>query len=90
LDSVAHREDSAKFNDKEAQTAFLKAIQVTNISRFDDRNIKEYLTLEKGGEHGAGKVLHLKYQATNKLAGELQLLLDVDISKALTGTGTGD
>ena len=90
MDSVAHREGSAKYSDKEAQDAFMKALQVTNISRFNERNIKDSLILEKGGERSAGKVLHLKYQATNTLVGELQLLLNVDISKPLSGAGTGD
>ena len=90
MESVANREGSAKFSEKEAQNAFLKAIAITNIQRFDENNIKDFLVVEKAKERGATNSLHLKYQATNKLAGELQLLLVVDATMPLAGASTGE
>ena len=90
MESVVNREGSAKFTAKEAQDAFLRGIGITNIQRFSGKNIKDFLVLEKAKERNTPNVLHLKYQATNKLAGELQLLLMVDISMPLAKAGTGD
>ena len=90
MESVANREGSAKFSEKEAQNAFLKAIGITNIQRFSEKNLKDYMTLEKAKERNSPNVLHLKYQATNKLAGELQLLLAVDVTVPLAGASTGE
>ena len=90
MESVVNREGSSKFTAKEAQDAFLRGIGITNIQRFNEKNLKDYLILEKSKEKNAPNVLHLKYQATNKLVADLQLLLMVDISMPLTKGGTGD
>ncbi|MBF8268968.1 MAG: hypothetical protein HW386_677 [Gammaproteobacteria bacterium] len=90
MESVVNREGSSKFTAKEAQDAFLRGIGITNIQRFNEKNLKDYLILEKSKEKNAPNVLHLKYQATNKLVADLQLLLMVDISMPLAKGGTGD
>jgi hypothetical protein len=89
VESVANREGSGKFNDREAQDAFMKAISITNITRFSEKTIKDYLVLEKATERSAPKVLHLRYQAIGPLVADLKLLLDVDISRPLQGASTG-
>ena len=66
----------------------MKAISITNIERFSDKNIKTFLTIEKPAKHGDPKLLHMSYQATNKLFGELQLLLIVDESIPMTAQDT--
>jgi len=90
MESVANREGSSKFSSKQVHRAFMRAINVTNIDRFTDSNIKEFLLVEKAKKRGDPKVMHLNYQATNKLAGGLQLLLMVDESVLLTKAGTGE
>lgn len=89
MESVANREGAVNYTDREAHSSFLNAISITNIERFNQKNIKDFLVVEKPKERGAPKVLHLKYQATNKLIGDLQLLLDVDVSMPLSGAATG-
>ena len=78
MQSVANREGSSKFTEREAAKNFLKGIQITNIDRFDDQNVEEYVKVEKSKEKGKPNLLHVKYSATNNLAGGLKLLLDVD------------
>ena len=85
LQSVSNREGSSKFSAKEAQKMFLKGIQITNIERFSDQNVKDYVTLEKPKEGSGPNILRVKYDATNKLAGGLELLLHVDESVPLKG-----
>ena len=90
MQSVANREGSSKFSEREAQKMFMRGIQITNIERFNDNNVKDYVTLEKSESSGGPKILHVKYDATNKLAGGLELLLHVDESVPLTGATTGE
>ena len=90
LQSVANREGSSKFSAKEAQKMFLRGIQITNIDRFSDQNVKDYVTLEKPKEGSGPQILRIKYDATNKLAGGLELLLHVNEAVALTGPTTGE
>lgn len=90
MDSVANRQGSSNFSEREAQRMFMRGIQITNIERFNDRNVDDYVKLEKSTERGGPKILHVKYDATNKLAGGLELLLHVDESVPLTGPTTGE
>ena len=90
LQSVSNREGSSKFTEREAQKMFLKGIQITNIERFNDHNVKDYVTLEKPKSGSGPKILRVKYDATNKLAGGLELLLHVNESVPLTGPTTGE
>lgn len=90
MQSVANREGSTKFSSREAQKMFMKGIQITNIERFTDNNVKDYVTLEKPQNSGDPKMLHVKYDATNKLVAGLELLLHVDESVPLTGPTTGE
>lgn len=89
MQSVAHNEGSKKYTEREAQREFMKSISITNIERFGDRTIKNYLTLEKPKD-GGPKILHMKYNATNELAAGLYLLLKVDLKVPLTTAGTGE
>lgn len=90
MQSVAHNEGSQKYSERDAQKAFMKSISITNIERFGDRTIKNYLTLDKPEDGSGPKILHMKYDATNELAGGLYLLLKVDLKVPLTTAGTGE
>ena len=90
LESVANRDGSSKFTEKEAQKYFMNGIAITNIERFTDKNVGDYVTLEKPNSGKGPKVLRVKYDATNKLAAGLELLLHVDESIPLAHAGTGE
>ena len=92
LETVSKLVDSTKFREPQVHQAFLKSISATtNIGRFNKSNIKDFLVLENPEKKGTPKVMHLNYQATNDLAGGLQLLLNIDVKMPLGGGGeTGD
>lgn len=90
MEAVAKRENSPKMSETDVRKAFMRAIAVTNIQRFSDKNIKDFLEVERPANRGDPKMMIMKYDATNKLFGELQLLLNVDAKVALTGPDTGE
>ena len=92
LESVSNQADSVKFREAQVHQAFLRSLSATtNINRFNKNNIKDYLVLDNPDKRGDPKIMHLSYQATNDLAGGLQLLLNIDEKIPLGGGGeTGD
>ena len=47
LNATASRPNAVTFTNREAGKAFLKSLAVTNISRFNNKNIKESLVIIK-------------------------------------------
>lgn len=90
MHSVANNEGSEKYTERDARKSFMRSISITNIQRFTDQNVKDYVTLEKPKDGSGPKILHVKYTATNPLAGGLYLLLKVDEKVPLTTAGTGE
>ena len=91
MNSVAGSPEAANMAERDLQRTFLKNIQgTTNISRFNDKNVKDYLTVEKPETKGDPRMLHLQYQQANKLVADLQLLLVVDHRVPLRGNQSGD
>jgi len=90
MQTVVNRTDATKLKNKSAGKAFLRAIAVTNITRFNDTNVKEYLKVEKPKKKGDPKILHLKFEASNVLFSDLSLTLKFDKKMELTGSGKGD
>lgn len=88
MTTVASEAGADKLSAKELQKAFLKNIQVTsNINRFTQRNVKDYVELVKPKAAGEPKMMRVHYQATNKLFADLQLLLDFDRELPLASGG---
>lgn len=90
MNSLASQPDSAKMSDREMQNAFLRSIQATtNIQRFSDSNVKDYVKVEKPKAKGEPKMLHIQYQQSNKLVADLQLLLVFDKAIPIRGNEEG-
>lgn len=85
LNSVVARPNAVNFTTKAAGKAFLTALAVTNISRFDDFNVKDYLVVIKPKKKGEPRMLHLKYEARNKFFADIHFLLVFDKKMPLTG-----
>ena len=65
--------------DKEVAQLFLKSLQAaTNIQRFNDRNLKEYVEVLKPESKGEPKQLRVHFQASNTLYQDLNLMLIFD------------
>ena len=88
MESVSKQENITKLREDEIRNAFIKALQITNVSRFSRDTIKEYLNVEK--ERGGPSMLVLKYDATSPLFSDLMLMMRIEESVPLTGPSTGD
>ena len=89
LNSVAGNAENANLSERELQKAFLKNVQATtNNSRFNDRNVKDYVKVDKPVTKGDPRMLRVQYQQANKLVADLQLLLVVDHAVPLRGGGS--
>ena len=78
MNSAASRATGG-MSDKEIAQSFLKSLQATsNIQRFTDRNLKEYVEIVKPESKGDPELLRVHFQATNVLAKDLNLMLNFD------------
>ena len=91
MNSVAADPESAGKSETEIQKSFLRNIEATtNIQRFTDRNLKEYVHVIKPEKKGDSKLLEVTYQSTNKLFADLELLLNFDQKVPLQGNAEAD
>ena len=88
MNSVASQPDSATGNVADTRRAFLRAISVSNVNRFNDANIKDHIDIIKPAGRGQPPMMHVHYQSTNKLFADIQLLLVFDKQIPL-GNSTG-
>ena len=85
MKSIVTRPDATELSNQEIRKYFMRNIAVTNITRFNSQNIKEYLQITKPKKRGEPKVLSLSYQATSKLFADLNLTLAFDEKMPLSG-----
>lgn len=91
MNSVTSKPDAAGMSDGEILKAFLRSIEATtNIQRFNDRNIKDYVKVVKPVKKGDPKMLQVTYQSTNALVADLKLLMDFDQQMPLQGNANGE
>ena len=91
MNSVISHPDSASMTDKEIRDTFLKNMYATtNIRRFDEKNIKDFLTIEKPKKAGDSKTVHLAYEARGALVYDLELVLVVDQAFPVRGNEGGE
>jgi len=88
MNSVASQPDSATTSVVEIRKSFLRAISITNISRFNDSTVKDHIDIIKPAGRGQPPMLHVHYQSTNKLFADVKLLLEFD-KKIPLGNSTG-
>ena len=85
MNTVASRPDATEMNQEALRKAFYSSIQITNITRFNDRNLKDHVFLVKSKIKGEPNLLNVKYSATNKLFDDLSLLMEFDRSLPIRG-----
>lgn len=92
MQTVVSQPDAAKRNITETRGAFMRALAVTNINRFNSQNLKDHVNIIKPAKSGEPPILHVKYDATNKLFADIQLLLSFDKQLPMSATtgSTGD
>lgn len=84
LQSVISQPDVATMSVADVRRAFMRSLAVTNITRFDG-TLNDHMDLVKAAR-GQPPMLHLHYQATNKLFADIQLLLEFDKQLPLDGS----
>lgn len=89
MQTVVSQPDAAKKNVTDIRASFMRALAVTNINRFNNKNIKDHVNIAKPEKSGEPPSLHVKYQATNKLVADIQLLLTFDKKVPLGSAGAG-
>jgi Tfp pilus assembly protein PilE len=90
MQTVVNQPGAASRNINETRGAFMRALAVTNITRFTSNNVRDHVDIVKPARAGEPPLLHVKYQATNKLFADIQLLLDFDKQLPLSNTGGGN
>jgi hypothetical protein len=89
MQTVVSQPEAAKRSIVDTRSAFMRALAVTNISRFTSANVKDHVFIIKPNKSGEPPLLQVKYQATNKLFADVQLLLVFDKQIPLTNSGGG-
>jgi hypothetical protein len=78
LNSVVSQTGSNTPTTKAASKTFMKAMALTNIERFTDYNIKEYLKVIKPKKKGQPRLLQLKYESSNIFFADIYFTLVFD------------
>ncbi len=70
MQSVTERADAADLTPSQVRSYFMRNIEITNIRRFTDANIKQHLKILKG-KKGEPNQMKLKYEAENKFFADI-------------------
>jgi len=85
----AVEQQGTNVSDKEVAKMFLRSLQAaTNIQRFTDRNLKDYVEVLKPETKGGPKQLRVHFQATNVLFKDLNLMLIFDHKVPIRGSAS--
>lgn len=90
INSIVDRPDASKLSESDVRKYFMRNIQITNIDRFNDRNVKDHVTVIKPKNRGEPRIMHVQYEARNDLFSDLDLVLTFDVKKPLRGPGAGE
>ncbi|OGT30502.1 MAG: hypothetical protein A2W28_07675 [Gammaproteobacteria bacterium RBG_16_51_14] len=85
MNSVASQPADLLVTTRDIQKSFLKNVQLNNVQRFDDRSVKELVTIQKPEKKGQPRVMRVTYEARNVLFKNIYLLMAVDESIAIGG-----
>ena len=89
MNTTASQPDATKMTVGELRKKFYSSIQITNINRFNDRNLKDHIFLIKSKTAGEPNQLNVKYSSKNKLFQDLYLWMDFDVSVPIRGPNAG-
>jgi len=90
LNATISRPGADTFTSKQAGKAFITALTVTNINKFDKHNIKDHLEVIKPKKKGEPRMLHLQYESRSPFFADIQFVLVFDKKMPLTGPSTGE
>ncbi len=90
MKSVATRPDATELSTKDVRKYFMRSMQVTNITLFTSKNIKDHLQVIKPKKRGEPKIMQLSYESRNKLFSDLNLMMSFDQKMPLSGPSAAE
>lgn len=78
MESVANKPKGQLKTTRDVQQSFLRNVQLNNVQRFNDRTVKDHLTIIKPKKKGDTRKLNVKYENRNNLFHIIYLLIVVD------------
>lgn len=88
MKSVSERPDAADLTASQVRSYFLRNIEITNIRRFTDHNIKQHLKVLKG-KKGEPNQMRMKYSHENEFFDDIFFVMKFDETMPL-GNSPGD
>ena len=88
MKTVTERADAADLTPTQVRTYFMRNIEITNIRRFTDHNLKQYLKVLKG-KKGQPNQMKLTYTSENKFFQDIYFTIKFDETMPL-GTARGE
>jgi hypothetical protein len=89
MNSVTSRPDATELSERDVRDYFLRNLQVTNIQRFNNKNVHKFVEVIKPKDQRMPKLMHVHFETRNKLFGDLSLVMNFDEKKPLRGPITG-
>jgi len=89
MKSVANQSGSANYSVEEARKYFLRNVEISGSYFFDDRNVKEYVTIEKPKKKGDPKLLIVAFETRNKFFDDIEFVLVFEDTIELKGEAGG-
>lgn len=83
LESVANQPEAETMSKRDIHKYFLRSANINGLSRFKERNINDYLGVNKAGEKP--REMYMYYEARTKLFGNLDIVLVYDKTVELGG-----
>lgn len=83
LESVANQPEAEKMSKRDVHKYFLRSANINGLSRFQERNINDYLSVNKVGEKP--REMYMYYEGRTKLFGNLDIVLVYDKTVQLGG-----
>lgn len=83
LKSVANQPEAEKMTTRDIHKVFIRNANINGLSRFQERNISDYLSANKIGERP--REMYMYYEARSKLFGNLDIVLVYDKTFELGG-----
>lgn len=88
MQSLANRPDAAKLSTRDVQKYFTRNAQIGGSQRFNSKNIKNYLKVNKA-QKGNPKSFTVKFEARNKLFDVIELVLVYENTLPLSKNAEG-
>lgn len=89
MDSVANQPGSANYTVEEARKFFARNVQISGSQLFNDKTVKEYVTIEKPTKKDEPRLLRVAFETRNEFFDDIKFVLAFDKTVPLGGEAGG-